>query len=225
MAGVNDRLLRARRLELGISERRLAKTIGATLPVVRGLEGGGGADLPLRLLAAIADALAVNLVTLLEPDSAKPAPKDDVAVLGAILFEQRRLVDVDVLADQSSWARERLEEAAAALAAALPVVGLRLHRLHRSLAIRRGTEAATAEQVAASHEAVTTGGRLSLPEARILAAIVEGTLRDRAVNGASAAATMARLVSQGVVNRDRVVCSGYQRPRLTPAAAFSLGFD
>jgi transcriptional regulator with XRE-family HTH domain len=226
-SGVDGELLRRRRLELRISERRLAREIGATVPVIRGMEGGGGAELPLRLLAAVADALALDLASLLRIDSeAAPASHEgDVAAIGAILFEQRRLVQIDGLAAQLGWERTRVEAAAAGLAGALPTVGLSLHRLHASVAIRRATEAVSDDQLASSYDAAPSGRRLARAEAAILADVVEGRLVDRTSLSKAKAGALARLVNQGVVDRRRSGSPGYESPRLTAEARFSLGLE
>jgi transcriptional regulator with XRE-family HTH domain len=106
---LNAELIRGRRLELGLSERKLAAVTGLGQAVVRGIESATNhKDLTLGELQRLADALSLEATQLLARATEKetpagPATRDEhldhaVAETGALLHDIDRLIPVESLA-------------------------------------------------------------------------------------------------------------------------------
>ena len=131
-------LIRRRRAALGLSERDLGKRLGVTGFTINALERGANHDdLPAGLIGALAEALALTPNELFNtPTGTRTADAtSDVAAIGALLAGDGRLVPTAALGEVLDWAGERVTVALEELAAQLPVVGQRLHRLGNDVSI------------------------------------------------------------------------------------------
>ncbi len=152
---IDHHLVRARRLELGISERKLTAMMGAGVSqtVVRGIEAGTNhADLTLGDIQRLARLLDLPMQKLLAPsrtpktEDQQAAPADPlthaehldetVHKLSVILTELHRGIPEQTLAELAELTLDGLEEALGELDARLRAVGLRLSRTRGDVVIQ-----------------------------------------------------------------------------------------
>ena len=164
---LNAARVRARRLELNLSERQLSAITGLGQSVVRSLEAGTNhKDLTLGEVTRLAAALAVDVTQLLTHDqpaertgAAEPAAKagelqdeplsasataTDVSRVGALLHDVDRLIPVESLAVTAELSLERTHAVLRELDSRLRPTGLRLHRLGNTVRICADVDAADA---------------------------------------------------------------------------------
>jgi transcriptional regulator with XRE-family HTH domain len=105
---LDSTLLQNRRLQAGLSRRRLATLLGVSQTTIRGLEQGTNhLELNVRLLTRLAGALGCTPRDLFAaPDGATPAQADDRTVEAAML-ELRSRVHQDQLAAALGWTLTR----------------------------------------------------------------------------------------------------------------------
>lgn len=86
--------LRLNRTLTGLSQRKLSKIAGLSpLGIKRIEDGGNAAELPLAVVARIADAINVTINDLLEKPAAPPSPLDDSRTATQTLnFQQAQLL-------------------------------------------------------------------------------------------------------------------------------------
>ena len=152
---LNAALVRARRLQLGLSERQLSAVTGLGQSVIRSVEAGTNhKDLTLGDLTRLADALAVDPPQLLTSQTTRPDPaagEDDedvsaaeLARLGALLYDVDRLVPVESLAVTTGLTLQRTHNVLAALDARLRPIGLRVHTLQNNVRVTPDLDAVDA---------------------------------------------------------------------------------
>ena len=149
---LDAQLIRARRTELGLSERKLSEKLGAGVSqsVVRGIEAGTNhADLTLGDLRRLAHHLDIPLGRLFTDqtrctgDAPPTGPateaqhiNDAVGLLASVLQEVGRAVQVSTLAELASLTLDEVDSVLAELDARLSKAGLRLSRVHGDVSIR-----------------------------------------------------------------------------------------
>ena len=169
---LNATRIRARRLELNLSERQLSAITGLGQSVIRSLEAGTNhRDITLGELTRLAAALAVDVAQLLNPDhpagsteAAEPAEKAgeldvsvgdespsadvtaaDVSRVGALLHDMvDRLIPVESLAATADLTLEQTHAVLRELDSRLRPAGLRLHRLANTVRICADVDATDA---------------------------------------------------------------------------------
>lgn len=140
--------IRARRLEVGISERKLAALTGLGQAVIRGIEPGISGDLTLRDLDRVAHALSMDTLDLLATDApagppvAGPATLVEhldhyVGIVGALLYDIDRLIPVESLALTIGLSLEETHRVIGELDRRARTVGLLVHRLGNSVKLAR----------------------------------------------------------------------------------------
>jgi transcriptional regulator with XRE-family HTH domain len=172
-------LIARRRAELCLSTRKLANQLGVTSPTIASLERGDNhGDLSVRFIVRLAAALAVDVPSLFRDTERRDTDDDanDVAAVGALLFETKVLTPIDVLCDALDWPLERVRSAVRSLEAQLPAVGLRLQRRGGNVAVRRAVEPTGPEQVQELLRLHLLRNGVGLAEARALYRIMKGTL-------------------------------------------------
>ena len=134
---LKDGLLRARRPELGLTSREVAREAAVSSQLVKRLEDTGDASvLQVATLAAILNSLSLDPVDALE----RPAPTGDAsdqtaqAVCG-LLLERRARVPFVEIALTLSIALEEVKLALQVLEEPLRSIGLRLSRISTSVSI------------------------------------------------------------------------------------------
>lgn len=153
--------IRARRLELGLSERRMAALLGSSMSqsVVRALEAGKNhAELTLSDIARICAVLGLQLDDVLTTGRTTAAPVhgpstkaqhlDDVTSrLGAALFEIGTLVPIESLAATLDLTLDQVDAALDELHARLQPAGLCVHRLQGGAKVARRHDAVHADEL------------------------------------------------------------------------------
>lgn len=221
---LNSDLVRARRNDLGLSQRETARHLGVTSAVVARLEDGvNHRDLPLRTIAALADLLGCHPTDLFhqppEPDDSADAD-DDAATLGALLAHLDRSVAADAVADALDWTLPRVRQAAADLDTRLRTCGMtlattavgdlkpvpaataiapdELQRAYREHHARRGLTHAEARMLVAVLADDIDPQRLTNPDTVTLARLRNaGLIEDSATRPAPAADTLHALGPTG----------------------------
>lgn len=227
---VNGALIRERRLELGLSERRVAALMGPSFSqtVVRGVETGTNhSDLTIGELVRLADLLSLPVADLLTTTAGDDAPQQVgaetlaefldrvVPQVSVVLFELGRLVPVESLAETLGLPLADVEAALHELDARLAGVGLCVHRLGNDAKIARRHDAPARGVLkkAWREQAGRTG--LNLSQVRLLYRAARGEVPKTLRNPEQVAA--GQLVNAGILIRTQ---SG--GVTLADDAAFSL---
>ncbi len=148
MIWLDGQAIRLARLDLGLSQRSLAKAVGLTTKSMSDIESGhpGAGQETLLPLQRLVDALGVPLSSLMAEDTpsgphdagarAPDAGPDDMAALGSLLLDCRVNTAKSDLADALGWTLDRLRLAAAALDHHLRPLGMQVHSLRGGYRIR-----------------------------------------------------------------------------------------
>ena len=133
---LNQRLLRARRMELGLTSREIAREAKVSQGLIKRLEEtGDAAVLQVETLTAILRALSLELVDALERDTVPEVEDDLVVAVGGLLHERKRGVTAYEIAAALGVHLDRVEPALAALDTNLRPAGLRIHRSSNGVSI------------------------------------------------------------------------------------------
>ena len=139
---IDPAALRRLRKDRGLSERELAAQLGlASAVTVRQIEGGGDQrHLDLAFVTELARCLVTPVSALLNEPATDPgartAPAALVARVGAVLYDTRHPVPVELLARTLDCTLTDLEPILTDLASTLPAVGLNLHRFNGSVSLQ-----------------------------------------------------------------------------------------
>lgn len=233
---VDGNLVRAQRLELHLSERKLSEMLGANFSqsVLRGIEAGTNHhDLTIGELARLAALLDLPLGRLLGPAATRttdeaPVPAGPitrtkhqdaaVAAVAATLIEADRAFPAQAIAMLHGYTLPETDDALDELDRRLAPAGLRVRRVHGNVSIRAtepglpGTQRRELARRQLARRSLDTG------EARILARAAAGELtkatsEDVRVRGAG-------LVNAGILRR--TAAGGFA---LTDDARYSLHRD
>jgi len=133
---LNRQLLRARRMELGLTSREVAREAKVSQGLIKRLEEtGDAAVLQVETLTAILGALSLDLVDALERPTAAAAEEDLVVAVGGLLQERKRGVTAFEIAAALGVHLNRVEPALEVLDANLRPAGLRIHRSSNGVGI------------------------------------------------------------------------------------------
>lgn len=176
--------IRARRLELGLSERDVAAHWGVSTAVVRNVETGRvAADLSLGQLAKLGTILALDLGELLdtgtgEDDRHATAQQtaEDAAVVGSLLADIRVLVPIEALAEALGWDVHRTRTAVAHLDVVLRSAGMRVHRLHHDVRIARTVTTVDPQTLEGLWRIHLARRSITAAQARLLRLICDGAV-------------------------------------------------
>lgn len=216
MNDLSGELIRARRRELGISERELANRLGVSITVIAGLERGTNHDdQPFSLIRKLAVALSADLSELTADVAATHL--SDAEQVGAMLHSEGRLTPVTALAEASGWDLNRTHAAVDALEQQLPLVGLRLHRLRGDVSIVPAMAAPPATRTLARRMISRRG--LDLTQAKLLHRIASGD--PVKVTGNADRVALSQLLNAGLVE-DPAGQSRRSTPALSEDVRFSL---
>jgi transcriptional regulator with XRE-family HTH domain len=133
---IDGNLVRTRRLELGLSQRNLARTAGFGLATLRDIEDHDGQDrnvsiVQLVRLAGALDLGAARLIDIPRDETPTVAPQvesDDTHEVAHVLLEVRAILNVDDVAQTLGWTYRRTSDALDALNVQLQCTGLHVHR-------------------------------------------------------------------------------------------------
>lgn len=228
---VDGDLVRARRLELGLSERRLTAQIGVgfSQTVLRGIEAGTNhADLTLGELQRLAALLSLPLGQLLTaPTATEPAPVPAVPstaaehrdravkLVSALLIEINRTIPEQTLAKLAEVSLSELDAVLGELDSRLRAAGLRVHRVHAGAFIRSVDGSLDRDTALVAWRRHLGRNSLNIGQAKLLHKVTRGAGlknlgNDERVRGAA-------LVNAGILTR-----TGSGGFALTEDAAFSL---
>jgi len=133
---LNRQLLRARRMELGLTSREVAREAKVSQGLIKRLEEtGDAAVLQVETLTAILCALSLDLVDALERPTVPSAEEDLVVAVGGLLHERKRGVTAFEIAAALGVHLDRVEPALEVLDANLRPAGLRIHRSSNGVSI------------------------------------------------------------------------------------------
>ena len=212
--------LKARRLELGLSERELAADAGTSQVVLRSMEAGiNHAELTLATLTGVAGTLGMPIViNPTAPAAAGRRPSDqvgaaasaesgaseDARALGAALHEVRVMTSKTLLARGLGWDLARLAAAADVLSEQLGGTGLMLQRpANGQLGVLRDRTAIAADALRRVLEAqAAEPGGLRLNQAELLCEIAAGTFTERDSNAQRA--TLAWALNRQLIDKQSV---------------------
>lgn len=207
---LNAYLIRGRRLELGLSERKLSAVTGLGQAVVRGIEAATNhKDLTLGELQRLADALSLDLTQLLSPTAAQNTPPGPashgkhldhaVAEMGALLHDIDRLIPVESLAETLRRTLEQTHAVLNELDRRLHPVGLRLHRLGNSVKVTSDTDAVTVETLRRSWRAHLGRRGLDTGQAQLVHQVRTGRRTKTLTNDQQV--RTAQLTNAGILDR------------------------
>lgn len=126
---LNNRLLRARRMELGLTSREVARDANVSQGLIKRLEEtGDAAVLQVETLSSILKALSLDLIDALDSPPAPSASDDLVATVGGLLQERKRGVTTFEIATTLGVTLDKIEPALEALDGHLRPAGLRVNR-------------------------------------------------------------------------------------------------
>lgn len=127
---LNANLLRARRMELGLTSREVARDAMVSQGLVKRMEDtGDAAVLQVKTLTAILDILCLDLVEAQEPPAKTRDSADDlVETIGSLLHERRSSVPLVEIASILRVTLDKIEPALNVLDDLLRPVGQRVRR-------------------------------------------------------------------------------------------------
>lgn len=202
---LDAKLIRARRRELELSQRQLAKQLGVSPMVVSALEDGRNHHaLKLSFVSRLADVLAVDVAQLFE--SSPPWVVDsqsvsDLAVsLGALLFDTATFTPVEALAEATGHTLDDVAAALDSLESGLAAVGLSLQRRSGEVALRTTAHLDPEERKRLLRRHQARRG-LRLTEARILREVLDGNIDEARLSNPELVA-LNRLRHAGLVTDD-----------------------
>lgn len=126
---LNRQLLRARRMELGLTSREVAREAYVSQPLIKRLEETGDASvLQVETLTAILRTLSLDLTDALEQAPTPTTANNLVSAVGGLLQERKRGVPTYEIASTLGATPDRIEAALQVLDTNLRPAGLRVHR-------------------------------------------------------------------------------------------------
>ena len=207
---LNGALVRARRLELGLSERRMAAMLGPgfSQTVVRNLEDGTNhAD-----LGRVCDLLGLHLTDVLRSKDyiaqtpLGPRTRTDhldgvVPRLSAALHELGMLVPVESLAATLDLTLDQVAAAIDVLDSRLEPAGRRVHRLKGAVKVVRRHDATTAAELRAHWRGQLARRGLDVAQVHLLRRAALGQVQKRLRNNERVKA--GELVNAGLLQRTK----------------------
>ncbi len=173
---IEGALLRYRRVELGLSQRRLGAAVGVNGMTIQRLEDGSDTnDFPLGLVRSLAGVLAVEVAALLggEPPT-RSGEEADVQVVGRLISAHERPLPRHHLIEALEWDHDRLDTALTGLREALAATGQALQESTAGLDLRAAHDPGPVDERLAASVAADIG--LSSQERRLLRQAVAGPL-------------------------------------------------
>lgn len=218
--------VRRLRLQAGLSTRCLGRLTGVSATTIRGIEDGSNHEqLPLLLVARLADALDVTPQELFARPPIEPAlAGGDDRVVEAALQCRSGVTSAYDLATCLGWTLDKVVRALDVLDRRLDGTGTRLHRNSwQQRAIRPSTELLSDDQQRALHRLGPSHRGLTQSSARLLLAAARGELDDRWLKTAS---NSERVALQSLLKQRLVLTvTGKTQLVLSPDAVFGLDLD
>ena len=222
MIRLDGNAIRQTRLDLGLSQRTLAKVVGLSPSAVVKLEAdqtGPSSEITLPMLQRLVDTLGVPLSGLLTDDTptgpnpdrahAPDARPDDPAALGAVLLHAHVNTPKPDLADSLGWTLDRLRLAARALDHDLRPLGMHVHDLRGGYLLRPNDGYRTRGRTRVDRLTAARTGTHQLAAELIHRALQPGGLHTQRIAG-SHRPHLSRLLRDGVLTlNDQIAQSGH----------------
>jgi transcriptional regulator with XRE-family HTH domain len=126
---LNQQLFRARRRELGLTSREVARCANVSLAVIKRIEDTGDVSvLQVSTLTAILKAISLDLFDALDQAPRPPTANDLTTAIGGLLMELKRGAAHVEIASTLGITLDKIEPALEALDANLRPAGLQVHR-------------------------------------------------------------------------------------------------
>jgi len=218
--------LRRRRIELGIAEDTLARSLGVTPTTLRHMEGANSANHDLRFLTLYAERLGLHFTDLFQaPDDAPtdggPVEVDDARRVGAALVAAGGELHADTLAEVLEWSPERARLAFDGLDRALRACGMRVV-WSGDAQVLLAAEDGEADTVARHVREHTRATGLKRADAVVLARLLDGPQTHTGTSRVS----LRRLVAAGIaVNERKVRTHKLGAPRVEIAVTDQARYD
>lgn len=133
---LNQQLLRARRMELGLTAREVARESNVSQRLIRRLEEtGDAAVLHVATLTTILSTLSLDLFDALDHPRTPTTSDNLVTAIGGLLHERKRIMTPYEIAATLGVTLDQIEPAVQALDAELRPAGLRLHCTSKGFSI------------------------------------------------------------------------------------------
>ncbi len=195
-------LVRARRMELGLTTRAVAKAAAVSPGVIKRIETTGDVTLlQTGIVDAVLAGLALDYTEAVQPphNSTPHPPPDAAAAIVAILLEQRRLVTLDDLAALSGTPLDDIAGLLDTADAHLRHVGLRIHRLGRSASLTAAPRPDLGSR--GIHEQLRYLANLNRSDIALLYRIVNGHVALNTLsNNANATVAVCKLHGAGLID-------------------------
>jgi transcriptional regulator with XRE-family HTH domain len=215
---LNADLCIRRRQELGLSQRELARRMGMTAAVIERVEAGTNHnDLPLAMVAALADALALEIRDLVTPDPPTREPADqDVEQLAGLLLDTG-WIPQSAICELLGWTPERTSTTIDELDRRLDRTGLTVqHRNGQIRLVAAMVPGDTERRKQTIHAHLRRSG-MTASQARTLHRAIDG-IEERHISSVDDRNALGMLRNAGYVTRDT-------RLDITDAVKFSLLLD
>ncbi|GEM_PF-5612192 len=207
---LDSEAIRARRTELGLSQRDLARRVGAGDTLAFHIETDGDRpEITLREIDRLADALAVDPITLLvsgEPQTAvqgstnRSEPSSTIARLGSLLQRADTAVPLSVLGEVLGVDRESLTATLVVLDEQLQSVGLRVH-LHEDCAqiVSSGIDGIAPDKMKDLRREASARRSIDKHQASLLYRVMLGKLTAKKVASNNDRVRFRQLVNAGLI--------------------------
>jgi transcriptional regulator with XRE-family HTH domain len=225
MSILNGDAVRRRRLEMGMSERALAKALGVTSGVISALEDGTNhRTLKLGFVDTLASQLGVGVASLLlrpkrSAAEALPAPDDRVSSAATALVMAGGSASVEALATATGSTLAEIGVTLRDLEAQLAPVSISVARTSAGLVRLRCDRSDASDLADRLSEAEVAGRGLGHSHARVLYEIAQG----RADAKWQREGGESRRLAVGFLERSGLVARTEKGLVLTDAARLSLG--
>lgn len=203
---VNGQRVRARLLELEMSERDLSRQTGVGQSAIRRLlrHNETHTSLTVAQLQALAREVGLTVAELLTPDEPAEEPRNGTEMtqrLISLLLQDKRLIPYDHLAEAFACTTREMRKVAENANEALTRTGLRIHVSNNGLALRAeereiADAVATVERLRARDDSMDNG------TARVLHQVVTGRISQAQIRKGYGP-RLARLHKQGMVEVGR----------------------
>lgn len=222
MINIDGRRLRKRRLQLGLTQREVAKNIGATSALLRRLEEVGDvAHVTVSTMQRLLDELSLDWqdVGIGKPRTGRPSESYTAAV-GALLHDHGKAMPIPDIAACLGVDLETATKAVAALDQLLRPCGMRTHRASTGVGIV-ADDAAAAERTGSPLEQARRATVLTLADIKLLFRI----MNDEAYVPSLMSSPKRRINLQKLLNAALVAENGPMNLKLTSSARRTLGLN